>query len=549
MKFCWRWFERISRTSQTACRISTVMISAKNTEPSTISTQWIAVKPAVKASDSRATRICQPTVSAIVTATMLAVSAIGTETRAARMPRTSVRIRRPLCKMAAMRVERAFVRVAGALAALAAAALATTAAAASDGAALDGEDLALRAGLAGRQADMEKRLGDSVERNTGTWNTAGLDAFAALLAEELRRLDFVVTVDPSAPLEYPERAGARTGPLVRGERKASLDREHARHFLLLGHFDTVFEPDSPFQKWRIDPGSPERASGPGSSDMKGGLVVLLEALRALRDSGDLARADVTVLLNSDEEIGSLGSRARIQAAAEQAQLAFVFEPALEGGEQARSRSGAGQFHLDVEGVAAHVATSQIEGSSAVLALAKKVIAIEALTDHERGILLNVGTISGGTKRNIVPAHAEAWIDLRYDEPRAGRGGARRSSSGSPPRPTCPARAGSSGASCTDRRGPPTAESDRLLGLQQAIARGLGYPAPEPVHSAGVTDGSLTAAAGVPTLDSLGVGGGGAHTDREFVLLRVSPSARRSRPCCCAGLAARGERVYPRPPPS
>ena len=385
---------------------------------------------------------------------------------------------------------------------------------------------------------MAARLGDWVARNTGTWNTAGLEAFAALLADELRRLDFQVTVEPSAPLEYPERAGARTGPLVRGERKASLDPEHARHFLLLGHFDTVFEPDSPFQRWRIDVGSPERASGPGSSDMKGGLVVLLEALRALRDSGDLARADVTVLLNSDEEIGSLGSRARIQAAAERAQLAFVFEPALEGGEQARSRSGAGQFHLDVEGVAAHVATSPIEGKSAVLALARKVIAIESLTDYERGILLNVGTISGGTKRNIVPAHAEAWIDLRYDESRAGRGGARQARADRRCARRAPARARSSGACLHRPPSPRRAESDRLLALQQEIARGLGYAAPEPVHSAGVTDGSLTAAAGVPTLDSIGVRGGGAHTDREFVA-RESLGARDDRGGAAAPAGARG----------
>jgi glutamate carboxypeptidase len=415
--------------------------------------------------------------------------------------------------MPAMRVARAFVQVAGALAALAAAAFAAE----TGPGPLAAEDLELRVGLAARQPEMEARLAGWVDRNTGTWNTAGLEAFAELMAEELRRLDFQVTVEPSAALEYPDRAGARTGPVVLGERKATLDPERARHFLLLGHFDTVFEPDSPFQKWRIDPGAPQRASGPGSSDMKGGLVVLFEALRALHESGDLARADWTVLLNADEEIGSLGSRARIQTAAKQAQLAFVFEPALEGGEQARSRSGAGQFHLSVEGVAAHVATSAIEGKSAVLALAKKVIAIESLSDHERGILLNVGTISGGTKRNIVPEHAEAWIDLRYDEsPQGDEVRAKLERIAAAPDVTG-THAELWGLLHRPPR-PPTAESDRLLALQREIARGLGYAAPEPVHSAGVTDGSLTAAEGVPTLDSLGVRGGGAHTDREFVVL-------------------------------
>src|SRR5262249_12205283 len=174
-------------------------------------------------------------------------------------------------------------------------------------------------------------------------------------------------------------------------------------------------------------------------------------------------------------------------------------------------------HLDVQGVAAHVATSPIEGKSAVLALAKKVIAIEALSEPERGILLNVGTISGGTKRNIVPAHAEAWIDVRYDAPPQGdevRAKLERIAAA----PDVPGTRGELWGLLHRPPRPPTAESDRLLALQQRIARELGYPAPEPVHSAGVTDGSLTAAEGVPTLDSLGVRGGGAHTDREFVVL-------------------------------
>src|SRR5262245_57157398 len=220
MKFCWRWLVRISRTSHTACRMSTEMISAKNSEPRITSSQWTGVKPAANASDSRATRICQPTVSAIVTATMLAVSAIGIETRAARMTRTSVRIRGALCKMAEMRAERAFVR----FAALATAALAL-AAADPPPTALAPADLALRTTLTARQAEMEARLASWVGRNTGTWNAAGLAAFAALLAEELRALDFEVAVEPGAPLDYPDRLDARTGPLVAASRKATVAPE------------------------------------------------------------------------------------------------------------------------------------------------------------------------------------------------------------------------------------------------------------------------------------------------------------------------------------
>ena len=170
-------------------------------------------------------------------------------------------------------------RVAGALAALAAAAVAARRARPSS----TPRTSSCAPRSAERQPDMEARLADWVGRNTGTWNAAGLEAFAPLVAAELRALDFEVTIEPSAPLEYPDRKDARTGPLIVAERKATVDPEHARHFLLLGHFDTVFEPDSPFQKWRDRRRArPTARSARASSDMKGGLVVLLYALRALR---------------------------------------------------------------------------------------------------------------------------------------------------------------------------------------------------------------------------------------------------------------------------
>jgi len=413
-----------------------------------------------------------------------------------------------------MRGERFRRRLATALAALA---LALPARPGAADELLSAGDVELRVAIGERQSEMVERLADWVERNTGTWNTAGLEAFAPLLADELRKLDFAVTLVPSAPLEIPGRKDPHTGPIVLAERRASLEPEHAHRFLLMGHFDTVFEPDAEFQHWRLDPERPDRATGPGASDMKGGLVVLLEALRALAESRDLARADVTVLLNSDEEMGSLGSRERIEAAARKAEYGLVFEAAREGGELARSRGGAGQFHLDVRGVSAHVAASGSEGHSAIVALAKKVIAIESLTDYSRGILLNVGTIEGGTKRNVVPDHASAWVDLRYDEP--GQGEEMRA------RLEQIARAedvpGTSATLWGRLHRPPKPETpqvDALLWLQQKLARELGFPAPVALRSSSVTDGSLSQAVGLPTVDALGVRGGEAHTEREFVVL-------------------------------
>ena len=382
---------------------------------------------------------------------------------------------------------------------------------------LDAEDVEIRVLLGEQQPEMEKLLAAWVDQNTGTWNSVGLEAFAPQVAEALQALGFEVKIEPGVLFEYPDRKEARTGPLIVAERKAQIAPERARHFLLLGHADTVFEVDSSFQKYAPDPVNPHRALGPGVIDMKGGLVVMLYALRALAESGDLARSDYTVLVNSDEEIGSLGSRPRIEAEARRGQLGFVFEPTREGGEMARSRSGVGQFHLSVEGVASHVATSQRDGRSAIVALAKKVLAIEALTDYDRGIILNVGTISGGTKRNIVPGHAEAWIDVRYEEIEQGKE---------------VQRALERIAMANDGAGtsavlwgmlhrapkPETPEVTRLLSAHRKLSAELHYGTPEAVHSAGVTDGSIMAEAGLPTLDSMGVRGGGAHTDGEYIEL-------------------------------
>ena len=148
---------------------------------------------------------------------------------------------------------------------------------------------------------------------------------------------------------------------------------------------------------------------------------------------------------------------------------------------ARSRSGVGQFHLSTSRASRRTSPPRsATGRSAIVALAKKVIAIESLTDYDRGIILNVGTISGGTKRNIVPEHAEAWIDVRYDESaqgeevqRAARADRRRANDGAGHA------APSSGACCTARPSPQTPESPTACSpLHREIARGLGYAAPE-----------------------------------------------------------------------
>jgi glutamate carboxypeptidase len=386
---------------------------------------------------------------------------------------------------------------------------------------LDEPEQALRDRVYERRPAMVETLKRWVEINTGTWNVEGLERFASILGAELAELGFEVRIKDGVALELPERGNARTGPLVVARRDPSPRTEAAPRLLLIGHLDTVFEADSPFQTFRLDPEDSNRAYGPGVVDMKGGLVVLVEALRALRESGDLDQASTLVLLNSDEEVGSLGSRARVEVEAQAADCGFVFEPAQSSGALVRSRRGLGQFHLRVEGIASHAGSAHRDGRSAIRELAEKVVRLEKLSDYERGVTLNVGTIRGGTKRNIVPDRAEAWIDVRYDTPELGAEikvaveeiarttfveGTRTHLWGTLHRPPKVA----------------TEQVDALLDLHGEVARDLGLMIPSPLHSGGGTDGSLTGAQGLPTLDSMGPIGGASHTEREFVQIPSLP---------------------------
>jgi glutamate carboxypeptidase len=389
-------------------------------------------------------------------------------------------------------------------------------------AALTAEELELKVVLEQRRGAMETTLQEWVDTNTGSFNLAGLQKFSVRLAERLKALGFEVESREGGEIQLPGEGKLRSGPLVVGRRPARVAAETAPSVLLVGHYDTVFEPDSPFQRFTRVPGDPTRAIGPGVSDMKGGLVILFEVLGALADTGDLDRAGWTVLLNADEEIGSLASRATIEAEARKAERGFVFESAQDGGAMVRSRAGVGQFQLRVQGVPAHAGSAHERGRSAIRALAAKILAIEALTDYDRGVTLNVGTVQGGSKRNIVPDVAEAAIDVRYRDPASGEQtrakleqiaraedlpGTRAELIGSLHRPPKPQ----------------DAEVDRLIEEYDAIARALALDPPEPRHSGGGTDGSLMGAVGLATLDSVGAAGGRAHTEEEFVDLASLPA--------------------------
>jgi glutamate carboxypeptidase len=301
-----------------------------------------------------------------------------------------------------------------------------------------------------------------------------------------------------------------------------------RPVLLLGHLDTVW----PVGEIETMPVRLEgrRFHGPGVFDMKGGLVLALEAIRALGAAGPSGMPPVSVLFTGDEEVGSRASRGLIEETARSSAAVLVLEPALPGGAVKTSRKGCGEYELTVRGVAAHAGIEPEKGSSAILELAEQLLAVERLQDAAKGTTLSAGVISGGTRPNVVPAAARATIDARassLEESRRVDAALR----GLHPRR---ARTLLEWTGGFDR--PPFERTEavaRLFAIARGIAAELGFELGEGATGGG-SDGNFTAALGVPTLDGLGAEGDGAHAAHEHVLVdRLAPRA-----ALLAGLLAR-----------
>jgi glutamate carboxypeptidase len=284
---------------------------------------------------------------------------------------------------------------------------------------------------------------------------------------------------------------------------------HGAPLLLLGHVDTVWPRGTlDSMPWRVDDG---RAYGPGSYDMKGGLVVMLEAIRRAQ-----TKRALRVVLTADEEIGSLTGRHVLARAADGAAAAFVVEPPSSKGHLKTARKGLGRFRIRITGVSAH-AGDPTKGVSAIEELAIQVLRLHDLADPERGITVNVGVVSGGTRENVVAAEAEALIDVRvaraedcaHIEELLEHGpeldGAGYELTGGWTRPPLERSAGAA----------------TLFARARDYGAALGLDLRE-TSAAGGSDGNLVGALGVPVLDGLGAEGGGAHALDEHVLIASLP---------------------------
>jgi len=290
--------------------------------------------------------------------------------------------------------------------------------------------------------------------------------------------------------------------------RARLDGEGSP-VLLLGHFDTVW-PVGTLERMSCRRDG-DRLFGPGTFDMKAGLAIGLTAVNALAATGT-AHPAITILWTADEEIGSSTSRSLIEAEARQARAVLVLEPSLPGGALKTARKGCGEYELTIHGVAAHAGVDPGKGASAIHELAAQIGAIERLQDLPRGVSVNVGVVSGGTRPNVVAEEARALIDVRAPARDAADALDAALRGLQPVHP---------GTRLTIRGGfdrPPMERTPgcvRLFQKAHSIAAVLGYQLGEG-STGGGSDGNFTAALGVPTLDGLGAIGDGAHAAHEHV---------------------------------
>lgn len=282
--------------------------------------------------------------------------------------------------------------------------------------------------------------------------------------------------------------------------------------LVMTHIDTVW-PIGTIERlpWNVEG---DVARGPGVFDMKASVAMMLEAIRLIREQS-LGHRPITWLINTEEEVGSPVSRPLIESLARESEYVLCLEPPVPPAMALKTaRKGVGMFTLQITGKASHAGADPTAGVSAVLELANQIQYLHSLTDFDLGTTVNVGVVSGGTRRNVIAAEAQAEIDLRVvtmDEAERTVEAIRGC------RPTLP------GATVTvtgELNRPPMERTEAIavaFGRAREIGRSLGLELQE-ASTGGASDGNFTAAAGATTIDGLGCPGEGGHADHEHILV-------------------------------
>ncbi len=350
--------------------------------------------------------------------------------------------------------------------------------------------------------------------NTGTANLAGLGEMAGMLADAFADLPGEIELADPAPVTAIDAAGREVEQRFGQHMVLRVRPDADRRLLFTGHMDTVFPVDHPFQQqtWLDD----HTLNGPGLADMKGGLAIILHALRAFEKTGDAERLGYDVLVNADEETGSLSSAPLIEKLAKGKYAALTYEPsALPDGTLAHARGGSGNYALTVAGRSAHAGRNPQDGRNAIVAAAALTLGLKDLQSDECPV--NPARIEGGAANNVVPDHAVLRFNIRPKSPEAAAAfeGALASLVGDvqqahevtiashggitrPPKPV-------------DRRAQKLFDLVRDCGA--SLGQEIGWKS-----TGGVCDGNNIAATGVPVVDTMGVRGGAIHSPDEYMIV-------------------------------
>lgn len=358
--------------------------------------------------------------------------------------------------------------------------------------------------------------------NSGSRNIAGLARMADILADAFARLPGEVSLVDAAPVTAVRTDGSHE-EIAHGRHLVVRVRPEAGlRLLFTGHMDTVFPADHPFQtvNW-LDEAT---LNGPGVADMKGGIAVMLAALEAVEAAGVSRDFGYDILINSDEEVGSLSSSSLIAELASGKLAALTYEPsALPDGTLAGARPGSGNFSVTIRGRAAHAGRNPEDGRNAIVAAADLALRLKAAV--RPGLAINPAKIDGGSGNNVVPDLAILRVNLRPKTPEDQQAATillrdltfdvamahdvtveMHGSFARPPKPVDPAAA-------------------RLFTLVEQAGADLGLAIGRR-DSGGVCDGNNIAACGVPVIDTMGVRGGSIHSADEYML--VDSLAERAR---------------------
>lgn len=347
-------------------------------------------------------------------------------------------------------------------------------------------------------ASMRSFLEVIVKQESPSTDRAAVNNLALLIIQELEALEGNIRIFPQ------EQAGSNI---------ACQWGSGPGGILLLSHMDTVYPLGTLERRPLYEQDG--RLYGPGVLDMKASIAMLLAVIRVFRQENIWPDQKITALFTSDEETGSETSRSLIETEARQADAVFCLEPGLLNGALKTARKGTGEIELSVKGVAAHAGVDHARGRNAIEELAHHILAVQQLTDYPRGTTLNVGTVRGGTRTNVVPDEAHAVVDLRVstmDEfARLQKWVQNRQ----------PVIQGAHLSASIHLNRPPMPRDDCMQqAFQKArlIGAELGMNLLEG-GTGGGSDANFVAPLGIPVLDGLGAVGDGAHSENEFILIQ------------------------------